>query len=136
MLQWKQEYETGIEDIDYQHHFFFNLIVRLYGELASSDDLLYKNALISELAAYARFHFISEENMMLRSAFPGMHDHKNLHHELLNHLSVRVNKMEINCSDENRWAVIAFLMDWFLHHTTTIDQEFAKYLHNGGWASR
>ena len=75
-IEWLTKYEIGIEDIDLQHHFFFNLINRLAGELTRSDDLNYQNALVSELNAYARFHFISEENMMFRVGYPESVNHK------------------------------------------------------------
>lgn len=59
--EWKTDYELGSEDIDFQHHFFFNLILRLAQELAQSREQVCQDALIDELSAYARFHFISEE---------------------------------------------------------------------------
>ncbi len=32
-FDWKKDYDLGIEDIDFQHHYFLNLINRLSGEL-------------------------------------------------------------------------------------------------------
>ena len=29
-IHWKSEYDLGIEDIDFQHHYFLNLINRLH----------------------------------------------------------------------------------------------------------
>jgi hemerythrin len=128
IIEWQSKYEVGIEDIDFQHHFFLNLINRLAGELTKSDDLEYKSDLISELNAYARFHFISEENMMSRVGFPGYINHKNLHLELIDQLSSRANMFAIENSNAESVHIIDFLVDWFFFHTNTIDREFAAYL--------
>jgi len=127
-MEWKSEYEVGIEDIDFQHHFFLNLINRLSSELSGTDDVQYQNALISELNAYARFHFISEENMMFRFGFPRYTDHKNLHLELIDQLSSRANMLAIAHSNAESVHIIDFLVDWFLTHTNTIDRDFAAYI--------
>ena len=57
--EWESGYELGIEDIDLQHHFFFNLINRLSNELLQAKDVQFRLDLINELNAYAKFHFIS-----------------------------------------------------------------------------
>ena len=128
IIEWQSKYEVGIEDIDFQHHFFLNLINRLASELTGLNDIEYQNALISELNAYARFHFISEENMMFRSGFPGYMNHKNLHLELIDQLSSRANMLAIDNSNIESSHIIGFLLNWFFTHTTTIDTEFAAYL--------
>lgn len=130
IIEWKSEYEVGIEDMDFQHHFFLNLINRLSGELRASDTLEYQNALISELNAYARFHFISEENIMFRVGYPGYKQHKNLHLELIDQLSSRANMLAIDNSKHETDLLIHFLVDWFFSHTNTFDRVFAEYLKN------
>jgi hemerythrin len=128
MIEWHSKYELGIEDIDFQHHFFLNLINRLANELRQSDNLERQNALISELSAYARFHFISEENIMFAAGYPDFIEHKNLHFELLDQLSSRTNRLAIQKSDTAGVDIIDFLIDWFLHHTSTIDRVFADWM--------
>jgi hemerythrin-like metal-binding protein len=129
LLEWTPSYELGIEDIDFQHHFFFNLIVRLAKDLTESDDVQYRSALISELNAYARFHFISEENLMMRHGFPELGGHKYLHMELLDQLSTRANMLALEANDKQAQEIVDFLVDWFLQHTSRIDRIFAEYLH-------
>ena len=81
--KWLPEYEIGIEDVDLQHHFFFNLINRLARELILTQDIQYRIDLINELNAYAKFHFMSEENMMRKSEYPDFLHHKFQHIDLL-----------------------------------------------------
>jgi len=129
-IVWNSSYELGIEDIDYQHHFFLNLINRLSDELLKVKDTNYKFSLISELNAYARFHFISEENMMQREGYPALQEHKQLHRELIDQLSIRQNMLMLKGSEKEIAEIIDFLVTWFLNHTTHEDRLFADYLHN------
>jgi len=126
--EWKREYELGIEDIDFQHHFFFNLILRLTAELTQSQEQVYQNALVDELIAYARFHFVSEENMMSRAGYPKLEEHKHLHHELLDQLSTKSSLLSLTHSAKDSNGLLDFLMNWFFQHTTGEDKLFAQYL--------
>lgn len=128
IVEWRPEYEIGIEDIDLQHHFFLNLINRLGKEIEESKNLSYRAALIEELNAYGRFHFISEENMMLKAGYPKFTKHKALHLELLDQLSTRGNMLSLNNSNKAAPEILNFLIDWFLKHTMIEDRLFSKYL--------
>lgn len=128
-IVWNAIYELGIEDIDYQHHYFLNLINRLTDELQKVEDERYKLTLISELNAYARFHFISEENMMQREGYPRLQEHREHHHDLIDQLSIRQNMLLLKDSEKEANEIIDFLVNWFLNHTNHEDRLFADYLH-------
>ena len=129
-LEWKKKYELGIDDIDFQHHFFLNLINRLSNELLSPDSRSHRASLIAELNAYARFHFISEENMMRRAGYPALDEHKKHHLELTDQLSRKESMLHITDSEKEAVAVVDFLVDWFINHTVYEDRLFAKYFHD------
>ena len=131
-IDWDKKYELGIEDIDFQHHYFLNLINRMAEELAQSDDMAYRTAVISELNAYARFHFISEENLMTRAGYPGVERHRKHHRDLLDELSSRQSELGIRKSNDAADKVIDFLINWFLSHTAEEDRRFAEYLREPG----
>jgi len=127
-IQWQKSYEIGVEDIDLQHHYFLNLINTLIEAITANEDLRYLEALVSELDAYAKFHFRSEERMMQHSAYPNYEVHKQHHFDLIQKLSVEQYKLTNPTSPEDTQAVIEFLTSWFLHHTTGEDKLFADYL--------
>ncbi|MET0091887.1 MAG: bacteriohemerythrin [Sedimenticola sp.] len=127
-LSWSTKYELGIEDIDFQHHFFLDLINRLADALDEPDNGPYQARLITELNAYARFHFISEENMMLHAGYPSYTEHKNHHDDLLEQLSIRENMLDMKHSKEEIAGILEFLSNWFFHHTVSEDRLFADYL--------
>ena len=132
VIPWEEKYALGVEDIDLQHHYFLNLINRIGEEVSRTDDQRYIKSLISELDAYARFHFISEETMMLHAAYPEYEEHKKHHLDLLQRLSVEQYKL-LNFKDEKEFEkAISFLREWFLHHTNEEDRKFAYFLGRGG----
>lgn len=127
-IEWKHDYELGIEHVDFQHHFFLNLINRLFDELEITNDSRYRNALLNELCAYAKFHFISEENMMYRTGYPDLEQHRNLHRELIDKLSNEELYLFLHRSSKSIEQIIDFLLGWFFNHTLNADRLFANYL--------
>ena len=67
---------------------------------------------------------------MYQAGYPEFIEHKNLHFELIDHLSTKANMLALNNSNKSAMNILDFLIDWFLHHTTTEDRLFADYLHN------
>lgn len=98
--------------------------------LANHADPIYRQSLIAELNAYARFHFLSEENLMYKSGYPGWQSHKQLHLQLIDELSSKQSRLLLNGDRQAPAGIINFLSDWFIHHTTEEDRRFADYLHN------
>ena len=120
-LRWGHKFETGVKEIDLQHHYFMELINRIAVELKQPSPEKYRKRLLYELYKYAEFHFISEENLLLKYNFPEYDQHSQLHHELIEKLS---SHSFLDTSDE----FLGFLMDWFLHHTVSEDKKIGRYI--------
>jgi hemerythrin len=119
--EWKVEYDTGIAEIDLQHHFFLALIKRLNAELATCTDARYRERLLDELAKYALFHFTSEENLMIKFGYPDFDRHHRLHLELIDELSWRA-------QGKSHESFLDFLVTWFLKHTVEEDRHIGKFV--------
>ncbi len=128
-INWKPNYELGIEDIDFQHHFFLNLINRLSDELRMTTSQDRRSALIAELNAYARFHFISEENMMAAADYPELQAHHKQHLDLISQLNSKEGMLQLDKTDRRADDIVDFLVGWFVNHTTGEDQLFADFHH-------
>ena len=128
-IDWKDEYNLGIQDIDFQHHYFLNLINRLSEELRMTTSQGRRSALIAELNAYARFHFISEENIMAAAGYPQLEQHRQHHLDLISKLNSREAMLQLDKSDERADDIVEFLMNWFLGHTVGEDRLFADFYH-------
>ena len=120
-LHWKTDYETGVREIDLQHRFFMDLINRMHEELLGSNDPDYRAALFEELANYARFHFVSEENLMFKFGYPNLAHHQTMHRHLIDELSWRSQEKSYD-------AIFEFLVRWFIAHTVEEDCRIGEFL--------
>jgi hemerythrin-like metal-binding protein len=110
-LHWKQDYETGVREIDLQHRFFMDLINRMHEELQGSTDADYRAALFEELSNYARFHFVSEENLMFKFGYPDLDHHRMMHRRLIDELSWRAQKKPMTPSSTS-WCAGSSPIPW------------------------
>ena len=124
-MTWKKDYDLGIEDIDLQHRYFLNLINRLADELRMTTDASRRAALIAELNAYARFHFVSEENMMAKATYPLLEEHRRHHLALISELNSKEAMLQLEANDRRAEEVVDFLLE----HTTGEDRLFAEFYH-------
>ncbi|MFO1326160.1 MAG: bacteriohemerythrin [Rubrivivax sp.] len=131
-LEWNAGFELGIEDIDLQHHYFANLINRLAREFDQVQDDGLRLSLLDELSAYARFHFVSEENLMARAGYPQLAEHRRLHTRLIDELSHRQGLLLLRKGEQAAEEVLAFLVQWFLGHTVHEDRQFADFVNGRG----
>lgn len=129
LLSWSSEFELGVEEIDLQHHYFLTLINRLYHALQSDGDRERQVALLKELNAYVKFHFISEENMMRFSHYDRFTEHQRHHYELIDQLNVREAGLNTRYDRDEAEKVVEFLVHWFKEHTTGEDKQFSEFLH-------
>ena len=125
-LEWQLDFETGNEYVDLQHRYFVDLINRVGINFRETNDVVYKEKLISELRKYADFHFTSEENIATSCNLSGISSHHQRHLELLeefNHHAEDLNK-GLKKVDE----FLGFLTDWFAGHTIYEDQKLFKVI--------
>ena len=80
--EWETKFKIGIPDVDFQHQYFLELIKRFHEKLQNGMDSKLINFHLQEIVLYARFHFCSEENIMLLCDFSEYEAHKKLHHQI------------------------------------------------------
>ena len=127
-FHWNKNFETGLNEVDTQHHILVDLINRL-GELLhhDSDTTSDIESVFSELVAYTQFHFREEEAMMqsvgLDTRF--IVSHINLHSEFLQqvekmHASVKLQQLEVPL------LMLKYLVHWLAFHILGIDQSMSR----------
>ena len=126
-FHWDKHFETGLENVDRQHHALVDLINR-FGELVTRLDSVALGdieALFRELAAYAKYHFLEEENMMLQAGLDPRHveAHKQFHNDFLQEV------MGMHEGIANRHEIserlLKFLTYWLAFHILGTDQSMA-----------
>ena len=87
MLQWKDEFNTGIAEIDEQHHRLVDIANQTYQLMENqliTDKFDGIVALIEELKNYTIYHFNFEEKYMESIKYKKRFSHMVLHGEFIN----------------------------------------------------
>ena len=125
-VEWKEEYNIGISRIDHQHRYFFELITWLTDSLLVSDNLDLNRKYVEEVMRYAKFHFLSEQNVMQYCDYPELKSHKKSHAKLINQLNIKAANLDFR--EENIADFVNFLREWFFDHTTQEDSKIKTHL--------
>ena len=129
MLQWKEEYEVGVAEIDEQHQKLIDIANRVY-ELMRNELALDKYdqivEILQELKEYTVYHFHFEEGLMQKAKYKKRFSHKILHQEFL----AQVEAVDLSAVDENQDAYLVQIMDfianWLIDHIVGEDKKVGQ----------
>ena len=123
-IEWEDYFRVDFKQIDSQHQCFVDLVNRIVDNIDSDFEIL--EGLCHELIAFAKYHFLSEENLMIKSKYPKYREHKDHHNRIL--ATLNENIVGVQVDRKNVSELIDFLHGWFTTHTNTDDKELGKYL--------
>jgi hemerythrin len=126
VVEWREGFRTGIEEIDAEHRQLFALVKRL--------DAANVKHVLDELVEYVVTHFTHEEALMERSGYPGRQRHVELHEQLAGRVSAfLVGGTE--WSEPRVQQLRMFLNKWLVGHIVTHDLHFGRWYHASGPAT-
>jgi len=123
---WGPHFETGLNEVDEEHHRLVDLINQLGDSLAGdqvNEAELVK--LIGELNAYAHYHFDNEEQLMVQRGMDQRYieDHQSVHRGFLEDVQ------RFTVSDTSRVeSLLNYLINWLGYHILGMDQSMARQL--------
>lgn len=120
LIKWREEFETGISSVDYEHQELVALINAFYAALINNTD---KDRLLDSLndiygAIYA--HFMLEENMMEKYGYDQYQAHHMDHVKLLDDIRDITDELEKSEKFDEQ-LLQTRLNDWFSIHFKTHD---------------
>ncbi|MGM9973232.1 MAG: bacteriohemerythrin [Clostridiaceae bacterium] len=131
MFFWKEEYNTGIDDIDKQHKELFRISSEAYKLLKNDlrtdkyDNLI---KIISDLRDYTIYHFNYEENRMAEKKCKGFFAHK-LEHEAFKE---KINSIDLKSidfrQDESITELLELVYNWITDHILNTDKGYVGTL--------
>ena len=125
LIEWREEYCTGIKGVDYEHQELIRQINAVYELITDQAD---KNLVIDslgEIYGSISAHFALEEQMMLRHHYDHYLEHRADHERLLDAIRDLTDEFERSVTlDEPKFK--QKLADWFQNHFKTHDSR----LHN------
>jgi hemerythrin-like metal-binding protein len=131
-IQWKREYETGVDEIDEQHHILVNTL-NSANELLSKDCSLENlQNITKDLLSYALYHFETEEEMMQTYNYEEAHP-KDYASHMQQHRTFSAKVVEIRNSLKagqliEQEELISFLLNWLIKHINKTDKKLGSFL--------
>lgn len=128
MIEWRDEFSVGNNEIDTQHKKLFQIAGKAYTLL--KDDLVTDKydqiiSILQELKDYTVYHFSFEEEYMKSIGYKRLLSHKVLHDDFIE----RINNVNLNAIDENQSKYILetldFIVSWIGEHILGNDKLYA-----------
>jgi diguanylate cyclase (GGDEF)-like protein/hemerythrin-like metal-binding protein/PAS domain S-box-containing protein len=128
IFPWNKNFETGIEIIDEQHKKLLELVNQLAKHFVHQSDLLTLDSIFDELAAYAIYHFETEEAVW-HQYFPNDEleiRHKATHQKFITDVLCLKNEQGQINQEQIIEDVLSFLTQWLAFHILDSDKRMAK----------
>lgn len=127
LLEWRDEFAIGVQEVDYEHLELIRLINKVYANLAESrgtNPLV--GAFLGEVHTKIAAHFALEEKVMRERRYGEYSAHKAEHEHLLNEIREIMDAYDtggyVGLEDD-----LAQTLDvWFGRHFQTFDAEFHR----------
>jgi hemerythrin len=124
LITWRNEFETGIAEVDHEHRELVALINRLADDISAGADKARIQAFLGEVFARIAAHFALEESVMLQHAYDDYAAHKAEHENLLDEIRDIMDQAEASYSQ----SLSTTVGDWFVGHFKTMDARLHKKL--------
>lgn len=127
-MEWKKEYELGVDEIDEQHKELIQIINKYKTTISdkSLNSFTEIGKIVVYLIDYTSSHFEAEEYLMLRIGYPDIEAHKKKHRELISKLRDILIKMK-NKKAYTPIEFYYFLMAWLNNHILHDDKKISDF---------
>lgn len=128
-IQWKPDYDTGIERIDHQHQ---NL-VKILNDIIKMPKMIDNNRnkqieiYLKALLDYTIYHFDQEEALMKTAGYPDLEEHMEEHAVIRKKVEDFVHRF----NNGDRFLdipIVEFLKNWLLNHICHKDQDYVPHV--------
>ncbi|MEN6349980.1 MAG: hemerythrin family protein [Syntrophomonas sp.] len=125
MVEWNDGYLVGIDLIDKQHKYFFEIGSNAYKLLNDNSDVDKReeiNIIIQDLLQYAKYHFKAEENYMIKSQYKDYIMHKAEHDDFVKKIAA-IDLDQIQKEPEKvAQDILALIFNWLPSHIVLKDK--------------
>lgn len=130
-LAWKEEYRINVAVIDDQHRTLADMVAKLHQALASPAPAKDLRAILQDLIEFTRLHFATEEELMVKHAYPDYQAHRQEHTAVLTQMhalaDTLTDEVRVRFDPEKDLAD-----DWVTKHLLASDVPLGKFLNEKG----
>ena len=128
LIEWREEFNTGIPDVDYEHRELVDLINRLHTHVVSGTDRARVSEFLGEVFARIAAHFALEESIMRKHGYDEYQAHKAEHEQLLDEIRDIMDAQEVPTTSSYEQKLASTVRDWFVNHFKSKDARLHKRL--------
>ncbi len=128
LIEWRDEFKIGIDEVDFEHQELIELINESYAEAKDEDSVIAVMDSLGEIFAKISAHFALEEKVMRDLKYEKYEEHKKDHERLLSSIKDIMDEyMDVSTLDEEKFG--DHLKEWFVNHFSTQDAKIHNFLH-------
>lgn len=121
LLEWRDEYKTGMESVDYEHRKLIEAINELHDDTPLHRDKGTVEGVLGDIHAGISAHFALEEKIMRDMAYADYAAHKAEHDHLLDDIREIMEQVHNDPAFAYRERLENQLRHWFGDHFATAD---------------
>lgn len=130
VMQWSDDLSVGIRKMDEQHKQLIGLVNALYSQKGThKKDFVEK--ILATLVLYTRIHFVDEERILKKLAYPYFDKHHEQHVQFIKAVDrFRTELQRSGPTPELIDKLSLFLSNWLKQHIQVEDRAYGAYLEN------
>ncbi len=128
-LEWKDEFQIGIEEIDATHKLLFDTLNEFISACITGDNRMIRD-LFSELGNYHMAGISKEEDLMRQYNYPFLESHLHEHKRFIENYSALKEEVYVENCDLPfvTFRTQLLLLDWFTGHIAKSDRHVGRHL--------
>lgn len=123
-MEWRDDYATGIADIDNDHKVLFTFVNDLHDRFEAGAGDAAISETLDGLVNYVNVHFVREEGFMERAGYPDLAEHAESHRRLSARVFSLKETFDENPEAFNAPAFLEFLRGWLSGHILYTDMDY------------
>jgi len=127
LLTWSHARTVGVRAMDDQHGILMDTLNELRLAVVRGLGREKVSEVLDRLIEFTRMHFWSEEQLMERSGFPGLAEHRAEHHRMLARMLQSAHRVQYGEGVRMR-PLLCSLRDEYLHHIEELDRQYGPWL--------
>lgn len=132
VLTWDESYSVGVRKIDNEHKLLIAMINKAYDSVNDQDDQDALRELADDMRGYAKSHFATEADFMVKYDYPGIEEHRRKHNDFMLHAAPTAKLFSNEGQDIDPLKVFKYLAEWLSDHIQETDKELGAFLNEKG----
>ena len=131
LLQWTDNFSVKVKQLDDQHKKLIEVVNSLHEAMRGGKSKEVIGGVLQQLMNYAKEHFSSEENLLIKAAYPQMAVQKSEHQAFIKWITdvkTRFDKGDMVLGVE----IMDFLQKWWTNHILKSDKGYSEHLNKRG----